>query len=84
MRTTETVREAFTPKPLYTLRELGRMTDSALEELLDYYSDRGDHTLAEEVQAVIEERQEDAEARWEAEQDRRQQLHDEWLASTFG
>ncbi len=86
-RTPETITERATTKPLYTPAELGRMTDDALDELLSYYSDKGEHDHAEQVQREIDERynalmdDREAEMEHEAEQERQQQMHDEMIAS---
>lgn len=79
--TAETITERATTKALYTARELHLMSDDALDELLEYYQDKGEHDHADDVQQEIHERADDreAEAAYEAEQERQQQLHDEMV-----
>jgi hypothetical protein len=84
-RTQETITERAASKALYTEAELDRMTDDALDELLSYYQDKGEHDHAEVVQRVIEQRADDLvaieedELAHEAEQERQQRMHDEMV-----
>ena len=72
-------------KGLYSRREIGRMTNDALDELLSYYNDTGNSEGAQRVQDELAERAQDdedyaeAEAAYDAEQDRQQMLHDEMI-----
>lgn len=89
-RTAETVTEQGSTKALYTGAELDRMTDDALDELLEHYEALGEHEHAESVQHVIDERQDVYEDRcaedeqaYEAEQDHQQRLHDDMVDSMY-
>jgi|SRR6185437_11826922 len=90
--TNETVTERATTKALYTEAELHRMTDDALDELLSYYQDKGEHDHADDVQRVLDQRADEyllaeeerqLEMAHEAEQERQQIMHDEWLNDTL-
>jgi hypothetical protein len=68
---------------MYTATEISRMTDDALDELLADYQDKGHAQGAEMVQDEItarcDERLAEAELEYEAEQERKQMLHDEMI-----
>ena len=73
---------------LYTRAEIGRMTDSALDELMSYYQDKGNAEGALRVRDeqdnradayLLAEEERQLEMAHEAEQERQQMMHDEWL-----
>lgn len=73
----------------YTRKEISVMTDDALDELLSYYQDKGNTTgalmVADELGAREDDRmaEQEAEMAHEAEQERQQIMHDEWLDYTL-
>lgn len=68
-------------KGLYTRDEIACMTQDGLDELLGYYADTGNVEGMQRVMDEQETRHDDrmAEMEHEAEQERKQQLHDEMV-----
>ena len=71
---------------LYSVREIGVMTDAGLDELLSHYQDTGNtegmRRVTDELDSREDDRQARAELEYELEQERLQAQHDEMIASS--